>query len=316
MTPQGIHHITAMCGTPQRNVDFYTGLLGMRLVKVSVNQDDPGIYHLYYGDAHGTPGSIITFFPWPSEYRGRTGLGEAAATAYTVPTGHLDYWRNCLTEAGVAFEEGTRFGENYLSLLDPDEMIVELIESNPDDRFVPYEGGGVPADSALRGFHSTTLWVADPSVSERFLVESWGFRRVGEEDGRIRLAVAEGRPHQLVDLERPEGLGYTLTGVGTVHHVAFRAEDDASEVALRTQAIAAGLQPTEQIERFYFRSVYFREPGHILFEIATDQPGFAVDEAPESLGERLVLPPWLEPRREEISMKLPHFTTPQGVSLP
>lgn len=315
MTPQGTHHITAMCGDAQRNVDFYSHLLGLRLVKVTVNQDDPGTYHLYYGDQHGTPGSGITFFPWPESRVGRPGLGEAGVVAFTVHPGSLAFWKDRLAAHEIEATGGERFGKPYLAFADPDGIRLELVESD-ETRFQPATHPDIPAEHALRGFFSTTLWVADPQASEAFLTEAWGLRRIGEENGRIRLAMGEGLPHQLVDIERPEGMSHSRMGVGVVHHVAFRAQNDNEEFALRQATLDAGLQPTEQIDRFYFRSVYFREPNRILFEIATDEPGFAVDEPADALGEKLVLAPWLEAQRPAIERVLPRIKTAKGVQIP
>ena len=314
MSILGIHHITALSGEPQRNVDFYAGLLGLRLVKVTVNQDDPGTYHLYYGDGAGTPGSILTFFPWPQAFHGRNGVFAVGATAFTVRPGSLDFWEERLIKAEVPTMRSVRFGENVLHLTDPDGLNIELIESTPDPRFVSHVSD-VPAEYALLGFHSATEWLKNLPQPEAFLTERWGYRRVGEEDGRVRLAVQEGLPHQLIDLTAPN-LEATKTGPGAVHHIAFRVADAEQELQARNEALAFGLQPTEPIDRFYFKSVYFRSPGSVLYEIATDGPGWTVDEAPDALAHKLVLPPWLEEHRPQIELRLPKIRTPHGVTLP
>lgn len=306
----GIHHVTAMCGDPQRNVDFYSGQLGLRMVKVNVNMDDPTTYHLYYGDEKGSPGTAMTFFPWPNAPRGTTGRGQVAATAFSVPVGSLDFWKARL---GVG-EEFERFGARGLSVADPDGLIVELIESE-DDR-TPWEGDGVSAENAVRGFHSVTLWSDDQARTESVLTDEMGFGVVAEDEGRKRFAVGDGLAHQLVDIADASGRPRGRMGIGTHHHVAFRVADDEQQAEISGLLRDVGLGVTSVQERFYFRSVYFREPGHILFEIATDEPGFTADESVEHLGERLTLPPWFEPKRAEIEAVLPKFKTPNGVTIP
>lgn len=304
-----------MCGDAQRNIDFYSDLLGLRLVKVTVNQDDPGTYHLYYGDHLGTPGSGITFFPWPENRTGRPGLGEAGVIAFNIHPGSASFWQERLTAHEIKTTLCERFGRTHLTFQDPDGIRLELVESD-ESRFQASEHPDIPAAQAIRGFFSTTLWVSDPIATEAFLTDAWGLRRIGKENGRVRLAMGEGQPHQLVDIERPEGMPPSRTGVGVVHHVAFRAQNDYEEFALRQAALDAGLQPTEQIDRFYFRSVYFREPSRVLFEIASDEPGFAIDESIDALGEKLALPPRLEDQRLTIESLLPRITTFKGVQIP
>lgn len=306
----GIHHITAMCGDPQRNVDFYAGTLGLRLVKVNVNMDDPGTYHLYYGDPTGSPGSAMTFFPWPAAARGVVGAGQVSATTFSVPVRSLGFWSDRLSGT-TEFE---RFGAPGLALLDPDGMPIELIEAQ--DERAPWEGNGVSANHAVRGFHSATLWSRDPQATAEVLTKLMDFRQVGEEPGRTRYAVGDGSPHRLVDIADATGKPVGRTGVGAHHHIAFRVETDEDQAAVSEKLHAVGLGVTTVQERFYFRSVYFREPGHVLFEIATDKPGFTADEPFEHLGEKLCLPPWFESRRDDIESVLPRFKTPTGVELP
>jgi len=315
MTPvvSGIHHVTAIAGDPQQNVDFYAGILGLRLVKLTVNFDDPGTYHLYYGDGLGRPGTIMTFFPWPGAPRGTVGLGQVGVTAFSVPQESLDFWRGHLEASGVTTRGPTpRFGEQVLELDDPDGLPLELVAGGRDAR-PGWEHGPVKAEHAVRGFHSVALVERAPrDASARtmhLLTESMGCRLVEEQDDRLRYAMGDGEPGALVDVllgAVPRG----QTAAGTVHHVAWRTPDDANQTAWRERIGATGLDVTPVRDRQYFRSIYFREPGGVLFEIATDPPGFATDESPEHLGERLRLPPWLEPKRDAIERMLPPLRIP------
>ena len=306
----GIHHVTAIAGEPQRNVDFYAGLLGLRVVKRTVNFDDPGTYHLYYGDGAGTPGSIMTFFPWPGAPRGRIGIGQLTVTSFSVPAASLDYWTGRLVEGGVRFEKPEeRFEEMVLRFPDPDGLRLELIAAGEDHR-EGWADGPVPAENAVRGFHHVTLVVADPPRTAKLMTDTLGFRQTGEADGRTRYEAGEGGPGNVVDLADGTGFPRGTMGVGTVHHVAFRVPDEETQLELREKVGALGYNVTSVLDRNYFRSIYFREPGGVLFEIATDPPGFAVDEEPEHLGESLKLPPWLEPRRERLEVVLPPLRIP------
>jgi glyoxalase family protein len=306
----GIHHVTAIAGEPQRNVDFYVGLLGLRVVKRTVNFDDPGTYHLYYGDGAGTPGSIMTFFPWPGEPRGRIGAGQLTVTSFSVPAAALGYWTGRLVEGGVRFEKPEeRFEEMVLRFPDPDGLRLELIAAGEDHR-EGWADGPVPAENAVRGFHHVTLVVADPPRTAKLMTDTLGFRQTGEADGRARYEAGEGGPGNVVDLADGTGFPRGTMGVGTVHHVAFRVPDEETQLELREKVGALGYNVTSVLDRNYFRSIYFREPGGVLFEIATDPPGFAVDEEPEHLGESLKLPPWLEPRRERLEVVLPPLRIP------
>jgi glyoxalase family protein len=307
----GLHHVTAICGEPQANLDFYTGALGLRLVKRSVNQDAPDTYHLFYADAVGHPGTDLTFFPWPQMPPARPGAGLAVEVGFAVPPGSLDFWAARLAAAGqrpAATE--TRFGEPVLRLTDPHGLPLALTESGAARDFAPWSESPVPAGHQIRGFHAVRLWERDPAATARFLTGVLGFTAAGEAEGWRRFAAAQGGSGTLVELrEAPDGRRGAW-GTGGVHHVAFRVADDAEQAAVRERVEQAGRQPTPVIDRFWFRSVYFREPGGVLFELATDGPGFAVDEDPSHLGERLVLPPWLEPHRREIESALPPLRLP------
>ena len=306
----GIHHVTAIGGEPQRNVDFYVGVLGLRMVKKTVNFDDPTTYHLYYGDGKGSPGSIMTFFPWAGAPLGLQGTGQLTVTTFSVPESSLGYWTERLVEHGIRFEKPAgRFGETVLNFADPDGMRLEIVASSGDDR-EPWNDGPVPAEHAILGFHHVTLSERDPDRSARLMTETLGFRPVEEGDGRQRFEAGEAGPGNLVDVVDGSNEPRGRMGVGTVHHVAFRVSDEEKQLEVREEVASLGYNVTPVLDRNYFRSIYFREPGGVLFEIATDPPGFAVDEDPEHLGESLKLPPWLEPRRAELEEVLPPLRAP------
>jgi predicted esterase/catechol 2,3-dioxygenase-like lactoylglutathione lyase family enzyme len=317
----GIHHVTAIASDPQRNLDFYGGLLGLRLVKRTVNFDDPQTYHLYYGDEVGTPGSIMTFFPWPGARRGRQGTGQVAVTSFAVLPGALGFWIERLLRHGVAYEGPTRRGpagaeaEQVIAFKDHDGLMLELV-AHAGAEARPGWGGapGIAIEHAIRGFHGVTLWVEDGERSERVLVDTLGFRPVREEGGTRRYAVGDSGPGALVDVRAVGGFLHGAGGAGTVHHVAWRVPDDAAELTVRERVVAAGLQPTPVIDRNYFHSVYFREPGGVLYELATNPPGFAIDEPVERLGERLMLPPQYEGSRAQIEAVLPPIHLPLSPS--
>ncbi len=315
----GLHHITAIAGDAQANLDFYAGVLGLRLVKRTVNFDDPGTYHFYFGDETGSPGTIMTFFPWAGVPRGTVGAGQVTATAFSIPATALDFWKRRLAEHDVEFRELQRFGEDVLAIEDPDGLKLELIAvpldprgaAAPRDLAPPWGGGPVPAERSLRGFHSATLTPAGPLARTLAVLEGlMGFERVGEEPGRTRLRGAGPGPGTLVDIVDAPGATPGRLGAGTVHHVAWRAADDAAQLAWRARLEAGGLRPTDVLDRQYFHSIYFREPGHILFEVATDAPGFGWDESADTLGNALKLPPWLEPERAAIERALPPLQLP------
>jgi glyoxalase family protein len=306
----GIHHVTAIAGEPQRNVDFYVGLLGLRMVKKTVNFDDPGTYHLYYGDGAGTPGTIMTFFPWAGAPKGRIGAGQLTVTSFSVPAVSLGYWTERLVEAGARFEKPEeRFGETVLRFSDPDGLRLELVAASEDGR-EGWAAGPAPAENAVRGFHHVTLAVAASSRTAELMTSTLGFRQTGEAEGRARYEDDEGGPGNTVDIADATGFPRGTMGVGTVHHVAFRVPDDEAQLELGEEVTALGYNVSPVLDRNYFRSIYFREPGGVLFEIATDPPGFAVDEEPEHLGESLKLPPWLEPQRDRLEKVLPPLHVP------
>jgi glyoxalase family protein len=306
----GIHHVTAISGEPQRNVDFYVGLLGMRLVKRTVNFDDPGTYHLYYGDGAGSPGSIMTFFPWDGAPKGRIGAGQLTVTSFSFPASSLGYWTDHLVESGIRFEKPEdRFGETVLRFPDPDGLRLELVAAS-DDRREGWSEGPLPPEHAIRGFHHVTLLSTDPESTMRLMTETLGFRQTGEAEGRTRFEAGDGGPGNTVDVANGSGFPRGTMGVGTVHHAAFRVPDEQTQLELREKVAALGYNVTNVLDRNYFRSIYFREPGGVLFEIATDPPGFTADEDPERLGESLKLPPWLEPRREQLEEVLPPLSVP------
>jgi predicted esterase/catechol 2,3-dioxygenase-like lactoylglutathione lyase family enzyme len=319
----GIHHVTAIASDPQRNLDFYVGVLGLRFVKRTVNFDDPQTYHFYFGDEVGTPGSILTFFPWPGARRGRQGTGQVAVTSFAVLPRALGFWVERLVRHGIPHEgpkprgPGGGDAERVLSFADPDGTLLEIVghagaEARPAWRGAP----GIAPDQAIRGFHSVTLWVEKAEQTERVLADTLGFRPVREHEGTRRFAAGDGGPGTIVDVRAVGGFLPGNGGAGTVHHVAFRVADDRSEVAVRERVTATGLDATPVIDRNYFHSVYFREPAGILFEIATDAPGFAIDESVAQLGERLTLPPQLEPQRAQIEAALPtiHLPVPASAS--
>lgn len=308
----GIHHITAIAGDPQANLDFYTGLLGLRLVKLTVNFDDPTTYHLYYGDGVGHPGTILTFFPWPGAQRGRRGTGQVTATAFAIPPGALDYWTTRLAEHAVDFQlPAGRFGDPLISFADPDGMLVELIASTNLKAEHAYQAGTVPLEYAIHGFHSATLSEEGYLKTAALLTDTMGFELVQQEGNRFRYAVPSGGPASVVDVlcapEEPAG----KVAVGTVHHIAWRTRDDPQQGEWLKEIASLGYNVSPVMDRKYFHSIYYREPGHILFEIATDPPGFSVDEPAEELGTHLVLPPWLEPSRAQLQAVLPPLRLPR-----
>jgi glyoxalase family protein len=307
----GIHHVTAIAEDPQENVDFYAGVLGLRLVKKTVNFDDPGSYHLYYGDAAGNPGTIMTFFSWPGAPRGRIGTGQVSATSFAVPQDSLGYWVERLLQHGVRFEQPQRrFDETVVAISDPDGLVVELVARAGTEVGEVWEESPVPAEHAIRGIPGVTLSERSAEVAENVLTNLLGFEKAEEEGGRTRyLSTSSGGSFADV-LALPEG-AIGKTAVGTVHHVAWRAPDDETQREWQEELEERGLHPTPVLDRNYFHSIYFREPGGVLFEIATDRPGFAVDEDPDHLGESLKLPPWLEKDRERIEESLPPIHPPR-----
>lgn len=311
-TVTGLHHVTVIAGDPQENLDFYVGVLGMRLVKRTVNQDVPGTYHLFYADGDAHPGTDLTFFPWPDMPPGRPGTGLTVEVALAVPPGSLAFWSERLTRAGVRLgEPEVRFGARALPLTDPHGVSVALVETADPREFTPWRDSGVAPDHQIRGLHGVRLWASDLGATSRFLTAGLGFTARGGEGDWHRFGVGDGGSGRTLDIRELPGARRGTWGVGSIHHIAWRVPDDATELAVRAQVHQAGQAATEVIDRFWFRSVYFREPGGALFEIATDGPGFTVDEAPETLGSTLVLPPWLEPSRPTIEAGLPALRLPE-----
>lgn len=306
---QGLHHVTAAAGDPQQNVDFYRNVLGQRLVKRTVNFDSPDTYHLYFGDEAGTPGSILTFFAWPDMPRGVRGNGETNAVAYGVPAGSLDFWQTHLRQSGLKpgpIEK--RFGEQVLPFEDPDGMHVELVESSSAAPVDYWENGPIPQNRALLGFHSVTLWVEQVDLTAELLTRHMGYAARGQEGDRYRFVGDPSVPGHLLDLIHRPGGRRADFGVGSIHHIAFRVPTDEKQLAYQNAIRQAGLRVTQVMDRNYFHSIYFRERNGVLFEIATDTPGFAVDEPVHSLGESLKLPEWYEPDRSAIEQRLPPVT--------
>lgn len=303
-TTTGLHHITAISGPPQETLDFYVGGLGLRLVKTTVNFDDPGTYHLYFGDATGQPGTILTFFPWPHATPGQTGAGMVQATAFAIPPASIDYWAERLAATGAQRVAGPvqRFGEPVIRFRDPHGLPLEVIGTSDVEALDGWGNGPVPAEHAMRGFHSATLALEATGPTADVLTGLLGFDAVGEDDGRHRFQ-GSGDQGQRIDLVT-SGQS-TRLGKGTVHHVAFRAQAEAEQAAWQAALRDRGFRVTDVKDRQYFKSIYFREPGGVLFEIATDGPGFLRDESETELGTDLKLPPWLEERRDTIEQKLP-----------
>jgi glyoxalase family protein len=306
----GIHHVTCITGDVQKCVNFYVSVLGLRFVKKSINQDLPDTYHIYFGDYLGTPGSAMTFFGWPTWPQRRAGSGQVTTVSFALPHGSLDYWSGRLRELGIDSRRTSRFGTDGIIVSDTDGIELELMGKASDDRWVPWKDSPVDAEHAIRGFHSVTLTVAEAAASVDLLEKAMGFRKVGEEGHRARFETGAGGPHATVDvIESPEG-PEGEESVGTVHHVAWRTPDAATQVAWRDTLLRAGRNVTPVIDRWYFKSIYYREPGGVLYEIATDGPGFTVDEPPERLGSTLSLPPWFQVRRDMLDSVLPPIVVP------
>ena len=308
----GLHHVTAIAGDPQTNVDFYVGVLGLRLIKKTVNFDDPSTYHLYYGDGLGRPGTVMTFFPWPGVRSGNLGSGQTSATAFAVPERSLDFWRQRLEESLVRADDIERFGVPGLAFADPDGLRLELLASaRPGDGREPWQGSSVPAEHAIRGFDGVTLLLADADATERLLVDTMGFRKVAVDGQRVRYESGDGGSSTFVDLLHDPNASPGRVAGGSVHHVAFRNANDDAQAEWQKHLFEAGHPTTEVKDRMYFHSIYFREPGGVLFELATDNPGFAADESVEELGTKLRLPPWLEGARDRIEKSLPSVEEPR-----
>jgi glyoxalase family protein len=311
----GVHHVTAIAGDPRANVEFYAGVLGLRLVKTTVNFDDPGTYHLYYGDERGAPGTLLTFFPWPGAPRGRRGTGQVTAIALSVPPQSLAFWEHRLAGRGVGVTRPeTRFGERVLAFEDPDGLRLELAAAEPGDGRIPWTGGPMSAEHAVRGVHAVTLSEQGFERTVALLGTGLGFAAGGQDGSRFRYRAVGAGPGSIVDVlclpDAPPG----RIAVGTVHHVAWRTPGDDAQLEWRRRIAAMGLDVTPVLDRRYFHSIYFREPGGVIFEIATDSPGFTIDEPLEDLGTRLALPPWLESRRAWIEDRLPPLPAARPVA--
>ncbi|CAM3787977.1 MULTISPECIES: ring-cleaving dioxygenase [Paenibacillus] len=304
MKTTGIHHITAIVGHPQENVDFYAGVLGLRLVKQTVNFDDPGTYHFYFGNEGGKPGTIITFFPWPDAYKGKIGSGQVGVTSYAIPKGAMSFWQNRLRKYDVSFAMSERFGETYLQFDDPHGLHLELVERE-EGELNTWNFGGVTSDVAIKGFGGATLFSMRPERTAELLEHVMGLEYVGQE-GELARYRSSADIGNTIDL-RLSRAGYGQLGVGTVHHIAWRAKDDEEQLRWQQYIADQGYQVTPVQDRNYFNAIYFREHGSILFEIATDPPGFAHDESHESMGKELKLPSQYEPHRSEIEKVLLPF---------
>lgn len=318
----GIHHVTCIASDPQENLDFWVETLGLRLVKRSVNQDDPSTYHFFFADSKGSPGTSMTFFPWSEMRAGQVGTGQVSRTAFRVPAGSLEFWENRFETYGVEYDDREqRFGETVLPFRDPDGLPLELVavdipEDDPTDPWTEF----VPAEHAIRGFHSVTLWLADPAPTIEIL-EAMGLEAAGTEQTNEDTPADERRRYEATGpvgryVDVVPAIQNGRQGHGTVHHVAFQTPTDDDQAAIRSAVNRPGVNPTEQIDRHWFRSVYFREPGGVLFELATNGPGYDSDEPLERLGERLVLPGRFESRRDEIEAGLADVTVPEPDQAP
>jgi glyoxalase family protein len=298
----GIHHITAMVNDAQRNIDFYAGVLGLRLIKKTINFDRPEVYHLYFGNETGDPGTVITFFPWEKQLKGRIGTGQVGVTSYLIPKGSIPFWENRLKKFNIESSSSLRFGEKYIHFNDPDGLQLELVERD-EGPINHWSIGGVQAENAIKGFSGANLYSAQPHKTTDVLENVMGLECIGQEGDYLRFK-AEGHLGNTIDIQlNPSVRG--LMGAGTVHHIAWRAKDEEDLQRWRSLLQDKGYYPTEIRDRNYFKAVYFHEEGGILFEIATDPPGFSVDEPVAELGKKLMLPSWLESKREELEEILP-----------
>jgi glyoxalase family protein len=307
---KGIHHVTAITGDAQTNVDFYSGLLGLRLVKKTVNFDDPGSYHLYYGDRAGTPGTLVTFFVWPGARRGKAGVGEPLSVSFEIPEGSLSWWGERLKAAGSFQGAETRFGSQVITAHDPDGMSLELIEGSGPRLTEFWPGGAIAREHAIRAIQSITLGLYESSPSADVYSKHLTFVNSSSEGTRQRFTVGQDDRAGFVDVVQSPTVSRGRMGAGSIHHVAFRTENDSSQLAWLTDLTRLGLNVSPVMDRKYFHSIYFREPGGILFEIATDGPGMAVDEKPEFLGESLALPSEYESLRSELERTLVPIQAP------
>lgn len=307
----GIHHITAMASDAQRNVDFYVSVLGLRFVKKSINQDAPDVYHLYYGDAVGSPGTAMTFFPFGRASRGMRGNGEISRVGFAVPTASKDFWFNHLSKNGISFSGPEQKYENeIITFLDPDGLLIELVFSDKQLLKFPWKLGPIPVEHAIRNFYGVTMNFSSLEASAVVLTDILGFKSISHNENNIRFVVGEGSDEAAIDVIINPNIPIARQSAGSIHHIAWRVKDYAAHEEWRQQIEQSGLAPTDVIDRFYFHSIYFREPGGILYEIASDNPGFTVDESIEELGTHLMLPPWYEIHREKIERALPPISIP------
>ena len=309
---RGIHHVTAITGDPQINLEFYLDLLGLRLVKKTVNFDDPGTYHFYYGDERGQPGTILTFFPWPGAPKGQRGTGQITVTSFSIPEDSLGYWIDRFKNFGIQFERPRpRFNEEFITFYDPDGLKLELMAHAGKFESYPWKDSSVNEEHAIRGIHSVTLSEANPEPTSKLLTETLNFPMLGQEKERFRFKAGEGSTGGMVDVLNLPNEKAGRIAVGTVHHVAWRVGNFEEQQVWRQRIADSGSHVTRVLDRNYFRSIYFNEPGGTLFEIATDPPGFTLDEEVDKLGQHLMLPKWLEARRTEIEQSLPQLNVNQ-----
>lgn len=307
----GLHHVTAIASDPQRNIDFYTGVLGLRLVKVTVNFDDPGSYHFYYGDEVGHPGTILTFFAWPGAPRGRQGLGQIASIAFSIPQSSLGFWISHLLEQKVLYEgPSQRFGENTITFRDPDGLSLELVAQAETPSVSIWEHGSVPPEHTIRGIAGVTLWEEGYEQTAHLLTDTLGFHQMAETQTFHRFGLRSEQPTSWVDVRSAPGFWPGQIAAGTVHHVAWRTASEETQLAWQKKLAESSYNVTPVLNREYFHSIYFPEPGGVLFEIATDPPGFTLDEPVERLGTQLRLPPWFEQSRAAIAKILPEIQYP------
>lgn len=301
----GLHHITVMASDPQANYDFYTQTLGMRFIKKTVNFDSPDVYHLYYADEVGTPGTVLTFFPFPNSRRGKRGTGEINSISFSVPFNSLHYWMNRFAELAIPFDgPKSKFGYEYISLLDSDGMKIEITADSNADSIMGWFNGEIPAEHSIRKFFGSTFYLRDSKPTEELLLGVMGAKLISSEGKIKRYSLGEKESLSFVDVLEDAKTPRAIGGAGTVHHIAWRTANDEEQIDWRKKIMENGFFPTEVVDRNYFHSIYFREPGGILFEIATDQPGFMVDESFENLGTELKLPELHEPKRKMIEQIL------------
>jgi glyoxalase family protein len=304
---KGIHHITVLAGDAQRNAEFYTEKLGMRLVKKSVNQDDPGTYHLFYGNQAAEPGSSLTFFPWPNAQKGEAGVGEVVNVSLQVPKGSEDYWETRLSENDISYEVVDVFGRKALRFEDPDGLELDIVFEGKAKPKVDNVNYIVPAEHTIQGFWGARMLLNEKEYTEMLLGELFGFEEA-ESNSNQTLYQTDAPIGRYVIIEKAETSEYGKNGRGIVHHIAYRAENKEELDQLRQKVGKKGLGPTQIIDRHWFNSVYYRIPAGVLFEMASDDPGYTVDEEFEHLGEKLILPPWLESKRDRIEQMLPEIS--------